>query len=230
MMEKKLMTKIKLATKERTAVGQKLRSARAEGHIPAVLYGHKITPQHLWVDLFDFDRVRRAAGESTIIELSPENGVSASVLIQDVQKDPVTGVALHVDFFQVRMDEEIEKSIALVFEGVAPAIKELGGILLKTLDEIAVRCLPAHLPQHISVDLSSLKNFGDHIAIKDLPPLQNVEILVPAETIIVSVAKPRTEEEIAALSEKVEEDVTKVEGVAEKAPTEETPAEETKKE
>ena len=224
------MTKIKLTTKERTAIGQKLRTARAEGHIPAVLYGHKVVPKHLWVDLFDFDRVRSVAGESTIIELAPETGASASVLIQDVQKDPVTGVVIHVDFFQVRMDEEIEKNIALVFEGMAPAVKELGGILLKTLDEITVRCLPAHLPQHITVDLSSLKGFGNHIAIKDLPPLQNVEILVPTETIIVSVAKPRTEEEIAALSEKVEEDVTKVEGVAEKGPTEETTTEETKKE
>lgn len=220
------MTKIKLTTTERDGVGRKLRAARAEGRIPAVLYGHKVTPTHVWVNVLDFDRVNKVAGESTIIELAPESGASANVLIQDIQKDPVTGAVIHIDFFQVRMDEEIEKNISLVFEGVAPAVKELGGILLKTLDEIAVRCLPAHLPQHITVDLSSLKTFDDHIAIKDLPLLTGVEILLPVETMVVSVAKPRTEEEIAALSEKVEEDVTKVEGVAEKAPAEAAEGEE----
>jgi large subunit ribosomal protein L25 len=135
------------------------------------------------------------------------------VIIYEIQKDPVTSNYIHADFFQVRMDEEIEKEVELSYIGEAPAVKELGGVLVKSLDEITVKCLPADLPSEIEVDITVLKTFEDHITVKDLKISPKVKFDIDQETVVALVAPPRSEEELEGLSEKVEEDVTKVEGV-----------------
>ena len=107
------------------------------------------------------------AGRSVLIDLEID-GEKRKVLIHDFQKHPLTNRFIHIDFYQVKMDEEIEANVEIVFVGEAPAVKELGGVLLKTMDEVLVRCLPADLPKEIKVDLSTLKTFDDRIFVKDL--------------------------------------------------------------
>ncbi len=222
------MAKINLKSKTRDVVGKKVKKHRKVGLVPAVVYGRKIKPQNLWVNFLDFEKVYRQAGESTIIELDIDDKSKANVLIQDIQADPLSGKFRHIDFFQVRMDEKIEAGIPLEFIGESPAVKELGGVLIKNLDEIPVTCLPADLPSKFKVDISKIKTFEDHFAIKDLDISEKIKVLIDPETIIAIVSPPRSEEELAGLSEKVEEDVTKVEGVVKETPegkAEEAPAE-----
>lgn len=207
------MEKIILKSKIRDVVGKRLSKHRKEGLIPAVVYGHKITSQNLWVDFMDFNKVYNQAGESTIIELDIGGKKKANVLIHDIQSNPLTDEFSHVDFFQIKMDEKIETEIPLKFINVSPAVKEMSGVLIKTVDAISIRCLPADLPSKIKVDISKLKTFDDRISIKDLEIPNKVEVLIDTSTIVASVAPPRTEEELAQLDEKVEEDVTQVEGV-----------------
>ncbi len=207
------MEKIILKSKTRDVVGKTLNKHRKEGLVPAVVYGHKITPHNLWVDFMDFDKVYGQAGESTIIELDIDGKKKANVLIHDIQSDPLTDKFSHVDFFQVKMDEKIETEIPLEFVNASPAVKEMGGVLIKSVDAILIGCLPADLPSKIEVDISKLKTFDNRISIKDLEISDKVKVLVDTSTIVASVAPPRTEEELAQLDEKVEEDVTKVEGV-----------------
>lgn len=209
----KNMDKIKLAAKTREVFGRKTKKGKKEGMIPAVIYGHGIKTKSLWVSSLDFSRLLKKSGESAIIELDIDNKSKNNVLIYETQRDPINEKFIHVDFFHVRMDEEIEMEVELVYVGVAPAVKELSGILIKNMDEITVKCLPADLPSEIKVDISSLKTFDDHIYIKDLKIPPKVKIDVDGETVVALVAPPRSEEELAGLSEKVEEDVTKVEGV-----------------
>ena len=204
-----------LTVHARDIVGKGLQRLRAEGKIPAILYGHGVTPQNLWVDTLSFHKISENAGESTIIELAKGKGAPVNVLIHDTQIHPISGKVLHIDFFQVKMNESIEADIPVQFDGEAPAVKGLGGTLVKSVDTIAVRCLPADLPQHFPVDLSTLVSFTDRIAIADLIIPERVTILAEMETIVVSVAAPRTDEEMAALDEEVKEDVASVEGVAE---------------
>jgi large subunit ribosomal protein L25 len=220
------MTKINLKSKTRSLPGKKAGKLRKEGKIPAVLYGNKVSSQSLWVDYLDFQKTFHEAGESTIFELEIDGKRKANVLIYDVQKDPISGKYSHIDFFQVRMDQKIETDVPLEFVGESDAVKTLGGVLVKSIDTVPVICLPADLPPKIEIDISALKTFNDAIKISDLKVSDKVSIQVDPETVITNVAPPRSEEEIAGLSEKVEEDVTKVEGVVKEAPEEEKSAEE----
>lgn len=207
------MTKINLKSKTRDIVGKGIKRMRKEGLIPAVIYGHKVASQSLWVNFKEFGKVYKEAGESTIVELDIDEKKKVNVLIHDIQKNPITDNISHIDFFQIRMDEKIETEIPLEFTGEAPAVKELGGVLIKTTDAISIKCLPADLPKNIEVDISVLKTFDDNISIADLKISDKVQVLVDLKTIVASVAPPRSDEEMARLDEKVEEDVSKVEGV-----------------
>ncbi len=212
------MTKIQLKSKTRDVIGKKVKKSRKESLIPAVLYGNKIASRPLWVNYLDFSKTYEKTGESTILELDIDEKNKANVLIHDVQFDPITGKFSHIDFFQVRMDQKIETEVPLEFIGESEAVKANGGVLIKSLDAIPVSCFPADLPSRIEVDISSLKTFNDVIKVKNLGISSEVKIQVDSETVVANVTPPRSEEELAGLEEKVEEDVTKVEGVMKETP------------
>lgn len=216
-----IMTEINLKSKTREIIGRKVKKYRKKGLIPAVVYGHKITPQNIWVNDLDLKKTFSRSGENTIIRLEIDDKNAVDVLIHNTQTDPMTGDFCHVDFFQVRMDEKIEADIPFEFIGESPAVKELGGVLVKNFSEIKVSCLPADLPHAIEINFKELKTFDDHIKIKDLKISDKVKILDDGEAIIVSVIPPRTEEELSKLNEKVEADVTKVEEIVKGTPVEE---------
>lgn len=201
----------------REIVGKKVKKMREGDLIPAVMYGNKIAPQNLAVNYIDFKRVYDKAGESALVEIELA-GKKHNVLIHDTQLAPMSGKITHIDFFQVNMKEEVETEIPLEFVGEAPAVKALGGVLIKNMDEISVKCLPSDLPEKYEIDISSLATFDDVISVKDLKISDKVEILLDGETVIALVSAPRSEESLADLDTKVEEDVTKVAGVVKEAP------------
>lgn len=202
-----------LKAEKRTIIGRKVQKGRDENKIPAVLYGHGITNENLFVDALTFERVYAEAGESTIIALNIGTGKPVNVLIHDLQKDSLSGQVTHIDFFQVRMDEKIDTEVALEFIGEAPAVKEFGGVLVRNMETLQVSCLPADLPGHITIDLSSLATYDDRIIVADLALGEKITLHVPETTVIALVTPPRTEEEVAALDEDVVADVSQVEGV-----------------
>jgi len=187
--------------------------------IPGILYGRQIENVMLWLDRKKFGKLHEETGESTVFKLALDGKDERNVLIKEVQKDVLTGEPRHVDFYQVRMDEEIEAEVELVFKGESAAVKELGGILVKNMDAIDVKCLPGDLPPEIEVDITPIKTFDDYIYVKDLPVSEKVEVLADAETVVAMVSPPRSEEELAGLETEVKEDVTKVEGVVKEAET-----------
>jgi len=221
---------IEINAKIRETLGKKVKTLRKEGIIPAVLYGEKVKSVPLEVDYNEFEKVYKEAGESTIVKLkvkSKETKPSArlaarqadkNVLIYDVSKDPVTDKFTHIDFYAVRMDKLITTEVPLVFEGESPVVETEDGVLIKNITEVEVEALPTDLPREIKVDISTLRTFDDLIHIKDLKVSEGVKILAEPEEMIVSVIPPRSEEELAALEEEVEEKVEEVEKV-EEAPT-----------
>lgn len=225
------MEKIELKAKTRDVFGRKTKKGRKAGLIPAVIYGRGIESISLWVDALDFMRLLKKSGESTMIGLAVDGKNNRNVIIYEIQRDPVTDRVIHVDFFQVRMDEEIETEVNLVFIGESIAVRDLAGVLVKNMDEIEVKCLPGDLPSHIDVNISVLATFDDRICVKNLKISDKVKIDLDPETVVALVAPPRSEEEISKLDEKVEADVSKVEGVVkEEAPAEGKEDEEEKKE
>ena len=214
------MEKIKLGAKTRLERGAKVNKGRQSGLIPAIVYGKAVAAKSLWIDNLDFKRLIKKAGESSLIDLDIDEKEQRKVIIYEMQKDPVTGRCDHVDFFQVKMDEKIETEVELAYIGESPAVKEAGGVLVKNLDKVKVKCLPGDLPSQIEIDISSIKNFDDHIFAKDLQMAKGVEIDLDPEMVVALVAPPRSDQQIKELEEKVEADVTKVEGVVKEEPVE----------
>lgn len=225
-----------LTAKRRSVFGKKLKKERKGGQIPAILYGHGVDNIPLFLDERSFSRTLIEAGRNTIIklELLDESGKTKdrrNVLIHDVSLDPIAAKPIHADLYQIRMDEKVRVEVPLVFNGESPAVEVSGGILVRAMQALEVEALPGDLPPEISVDISGLQSFGDTIYVKNLKLPPGVSVLVDKETPIVSVAAPRTEEELKALeaeeAPKVEE--VKVEGEeGAPKPEEETPTEEEK--
>jgi len=188
--------------------------------IAAVVYGPDVKNESISVDYKDFKKVLHEAGESQLIELSVEGEKEKRlVLIHEIQKDPVEDFFLHVDFLQPDLKEETEAEVPLVFEGEAPAVKDLGGTLVKNMSEIEVSALPQNLPHEIKVSLESLKTFEDRILVKDLVLPNNVKATAnPEEIVALVAAQENVEEELAAEIKENVEDVEKVEKGKEEEP------------
>ena len=188
--------------------GKKLRKLRAEGSIPAVLYGPKEATVAIALDASEFEKVFKEAGESTIIDLKGVGDDDKEVLVHDVAYDPITGTPLHVDFYAIERGKKLNVDVPLLFEGEAPAAK-IGGALTKVLHEVEVESLPRHLPQHIVVDVSSLAELGSHIQIKDLVLPEGVEVLAEPEDVVVTITEVK--EEVEEVPEAVDMDAIEVE-------------------
>jgi large subunit ribosomal protein L25 len=225
---------LELNAQIREVTGNKLKVLREKGLIPAVVYGADHKSVSIQIDYEEFKKVFEEAGESTLIKLKIQNpkgqttpGLAKgeetkNVLVHDVAKDPVHDKFIHIDFLQVRMDKVITAEVSLVFEGEAPAVKNLDGILVKNITEVEAEALPKDLPHEIKVDISSLETFDDHIRIKDLKVPEGVKVLADSEDVIASVKPPRTREELEELEEKPEEVVEEAEEAEkeeEEAPT-----------
>lgn len=179
---------------------------RRGGLLPGVVYGHGFDAVEVEAHYNQFVKVYGEAGESSLVDLDV-GGDKFKVLIQDIQHHPVGGKVIHFDLYRVKMTEKLEADIKLKFIGQSPAVQELGGILVKNLGELKVRCLPGDLVSEIEVDLGPLKNFGDVSKISDLKIPAGIEVLNNSDLIVASVTEPAKEEEVpsAPVEEKVEE-------------------------
>ncbi len=217
---------ITLDAKKRETAGRAVEKLRKQQIMPAVLYGPEIKNMNIEIDLKDFEAVYKKAGESSLISLKVGKD-SYSVLIHEVKLDPLKGTPLHADFYQPILTEEVEASVPLVFEGEPPAVKELGGTLIKEVQEIEVKALPEKLPHEIKVDVSSLETFEDEILVKDLKLGEGVSVNKEPGDIIALVTPPQKEEE---LEKPAEEEAEKVVEGEEKEEVEEEEKKEEKDE
>ncbi|MBI3045999.1 MAG: 50S ribosomal protein L25 [Candidatus Harrisonbacteria bacterium] len=229
---------MELSVQKRGKLGRGVKALRNDGLVPAELYGRGLENLHLSVPLKEFRKVFKAAGENTVVQVLLE-GKKHPVLIQDVSYDPVTDEMQSVDLYQVRMDEKLKVKVPMEFVGVAPAVKEKNGLLVKALQELEVEALPVDLPHHLTVDISKLADIGQSIYVKDLAVPAGVKVLVNPETVVVTATAKVTEEEELAMQQaatagveglKVETEEKKAEREAGKAATGEaaTPAAEAK--
>jgi len=218
---------ISLSAKIRKNLGKKVKILRKKDVLPVVLYGPKIKNLNLEIDAKEFEKVYKEAGESSLVSLDIEGQKQKFlVLIHDIQFDPLTGKPIHIDFYQPSLEEETEVTVPIIFEGEAPAVKELGGTLVKNIGDVEVKALPQNLPHEIKLNIDSLKTFEDNIKISDLKIPPGVKILKDSEEIVVSVSPPEKIEE--ELEKPIEEKVEEVEKI-EKKLKEEEPEVETEK-
>lgn len=215
-----------LSATTRTAIGSGLAKLRNTGIIPAVLYGNNKANTNIALEKIALNRVLTKAGENSLIQLTVEGEKEArNVLAHDVQLHPISDEVIHVDFLEVNLKEEIETEVPLVFVGESAAVKALDGTLITNKTEIEVRSLPTQIPHEIEVDLSKLATFEDSILAGDIALPAGVVLVTDPEETIALVQEPRSEEELAALDEKVEADVSAVGDAIEKKPEDEEAAE-----
>jgi len=202
---------LELSVKMRSELGRQANKVRKQGLIPAILYGPKIKNLNLSVDVNAFEKVYQEAGESTLIKLKMDEGKERVVLIQDVVKDPVNGRFVHIDFNQIKMDQDITVEVPLVFVGESEAVNSQGGVLIKSIQNVEIQALPQDLIHEIEVDISVLETFDDNIYLKDLKIPEKVKLTADLEEVVASVVPPRTQEELEELEEAPDEGVEEVE-------------------
>jgi large subunit ribosomal protein L25 len=205
------MNALTLVAKPRTITGKQVDKLRRQRTIPAVIYGHNQASRSVTLDTGAFEATYKKAGATSLVDVTVGSESPVKALIHAIQRHPTTSRVIHVDLYQVKMTEKLEADIELNFIGESPAVKEQGGIFLRTLDKVKVSCLPADLVPSIEVDISVLKTFDDRIHVSDLSLPKGLTLLEKNEEVIASVSAPRSEAELASLSEKVEENVETVE-------------------
>ena len=186
-----------VAKPRKEVAGSAGRQLRAQGHIPAVLYGRKMGSANLSIDAKSFEKgLQQLRGENVMIDLAIEgSGEKTRVFLRDVQRDPVSDALIHVDLLRIDETQKMHFSVPVHHVGTPIGVKE-GGILDQHLRTLDIKCLPANLPSHIDADVSRL---GIHhalhvseIIVPDMIEIQNP----PTDVVFNVLAKKKVEEEV----------------------------------
>jgi len=181
------------ATKRETRGKNEARRVRAEGKIPAVVYGGKAETAVIAVDPRTLLRILHSeSGVNTLISLKFEGEGDTRVLVRDYQVDPVTQKPLHVDFYRIAMDKKLRVTVPVQLKGEPKGVKAQGGILDFVNRDIEVECLPADIPEHIDIDVSELL-INQGIRVRDLPVNDKWKALTEPDAMIVHVVTPKAE-------------------------------------
>jgi large subunit ribosomal protein L25 len=199
------MSEYKLAAENRSEAGKgAARRLRASGRVPAVLYGHGTKPQHLSVDARQFGQALRTdAGVNVLISLEVGSDQHLA-LAKEIQRHPVRGSLIHVDFIQVRRGEKVHVQVPVHLVGEAPGARE-GGIVDQDLYQLNVEAEVTAVPEAVDADVSGL-GIGDVLRVADLKAPEGAAILDDPEASVVSVVAPTVEPE-PELEEGVEGEV-----------------------
>lgn len=188
------MSEVVFEAKKRELVGKKAKSLRARGILPAVMYGRTFESTPISIEAREANRVLPYLSSSVLVKINLD-GDTHTTLVREKQRDVILGDLLHVDFQVVSMTERIRANVSLDQVGVAPAVEEIGVILVTSMESVEVEAYPQDLPEKIEIDLSVLENVGDAIYVRDLDVGEDVTIQAEPDDVIVVVNYAMAEEE-----------------------------------
>jgi large subunit ribosomal protein L25 len=203
------MEEVVFQANHRDVIGKKVKVLRREGLLPAVVYGHNIEPIPISLDMRDANRTLDSISPSALIVLDID-GEKHYAIVRDKQRNPLLRSIIHIDFQAVSLTETVRADVNVNIVGEAPAVETYLAILVPSLEQLSIECLPTNLPDRIDVDVSGLAEIGDSLLVSDLIVPDGVEILNDPEDVVVVVIPPAVEEE-----EEVEEEEVEVEEGAE---------------
>jgi large subunit ribosomal protein L25 len=196
------MEKIVLKAVKRNVIGKQVKALRRAGQLPAVIYGRHVEPIAISLEAHTAGLVFSKLTSSTLVTIDVE-GTEYAALVREKQRNYIKGVLTHVDFLALDLTEKIRTKVQLVFTGIAPAVKDFSAVLVHRMDALEVECLPTDLPERITVDISSIKEIGNSIRVRDipLPNAERVLVLEDADEIVIiaTLAKEEAPEEVAAI-------------------------------
>lgn len=192
------MEEIVLSVQPRQVIGKQVNALRRAGKIPVVLYGkHLAQPLTLQVEERALQKVVVQAGRNRLIKLTIDSGAPRLVLMREVQRNPISGRLVHVDFQEVSLTEKITTEVPLVLIGTSPAVTRGEGLLIHGIDSVEIRVLPADLIPQIEVDVSKLEQVNQSLFVRDLRVSDKIEILTSGDEMVAKVV-PVKEEVVTA--------------------------------
>jgi large subunit ribosomal protein L25 len=184
---------IELNATSRTVIGKSSRRLAVTGGLPAVVYGAAIDAQPIEVDRHTIELlITHEALASSLIKLTIDEDKPVNVIVKEIVRDPVKGTLQHVDFWAIKMTQQITTTVPIHFTGESPGVKA-GGVLTHNMRELSVEALPTHLPEFLEADISDLE-VGDSVHVGQIVVPEGVTLHAPAEEIVASVLAPKAAE------------------------------------
>ena len=179
------MDKVVLKASKRDVIGKQVKALRRAGQLPAVIYGrHVDQPISISLDAHVAELAFAKLTSSTLVTIDV-NGEEYTAIVREKQRNFIKGNLTHVDFLALDLTEKIRTKVRLTFVGVSSAVKDYSAVLVHRKEALEVECLPTDLPERITVDISSLKEIGNNIHVRDIPLPENVVVLDDADDVVI---------------------------------------------
>ena len=195
-------TELVLHVQRRNVTGKKVKQLRRQGIAPGNVYGRGLESVAVQAELSQVQRVFRSVDRNAVVQLTVDREEEIPVVLREVQRHPVSGEVLHLDFYQVDLTRVIHSEARLVLIGDPEAVAK-GGTLVQSLEYIMLEALPTDMPSELEVDVSVLTDFGHNVLVRDLVLAEGVRALTDGTIGVATVLAPRVAEE----DEELEEDI-----------------------
>jgi large subunit ribosomal protein L25 len=195
---------LQLKASTRELLGKRARRLHGQGKLAAVVYGHNATPTPLVLDRLEFQKVFVKSGRTHLVDLVVD-GKTEKVLVREIQTHPRRLGPIHVDFYQVNLEEKITVEVPVHLVGESAAVKRGDADVLQPIHMLRVECLPSVIPEAFEVDLTPLEEIESEFRVADLTVPKGVTVLIDPEELIVKIVHKR--------EMKVEEEVPTAEAV-----------------
>lgn len=188
------MDQIELKVNSRRILGKKVQSLRRQGITPVHLFSRDIESMALQCETTILRRVLAKTGKTGLISLQIDNERGPrTVVVRHIQVEPQTSEILHVDFAQIKMEEEVKVEVPIVLSGESPALKSKENTLVRELNTLNISCLPASIPTGIELDITSLTDPDQTIRVKDIEPGSDITILNDPGSVVVRISSRHVE-------------------------------------
>jgi len=174
----------------RQPLGKRSRRLVREGKVPAIVYGHNTEPTPIVLDRLEFQKVFIKSGRTHLVDLSIE-GRTEKVLVREIQTHPRRLGPIHVDFYQVNLEEKITVEVPVHLVGESAAVKRGDADVLQPIHALRVECLPSDIPAEFEVDLTPLEEIESEFRVADLTVPKGVTVLIDPEELIVKIVHKR---------------------------------------
>jgi large subunit ribosomal protein L25 len=192
---------MQLKASTRELLGKRSRRLHGQGKLAAVVYGHDTKPTPLTLDRLEFQKVFVKSGRTHLVDLVVDGGRTEKVLVREIQTHPRRLGPIHVDFYQVNLEEKITVEVPVHLVGESAAVKRGDADVLQPIHALRVECLPSDIPEAFEVDLTPLEDIESELRVSDLSVPKGVTVLLDPEELVVKIVHKRemkVEEEVPA--------------------------------
>src|SRR3982074_3534995 len=180
---------LKAATRD--LLGKRSRRLHGEGKLAAVVYGHNTKPTPLVLERLEFQKVFLKSGRTHLVDLIVDGGRTEKVLVRAIPPPPRPLGPIHVDFYQVNLEEKIEVEVPVHLVGESAAVKRGDADILQPIHAVRVEAVPSDIPEAFEVDLTPLEEIESELRISDLKVPKGVTVLIDPEELVVKIIKKR---------------------------------------